>query len=30
MNNHMILSGYFYYLIMNRHEQHRITLIPSA
>jgi hypothetical protein len=30
MNNHMLLSKYFYYIIMNKHEQYQITFIPSA
>jgi hypothetical protein len=30
MNNYMTSLGYFYYLIMNKHEQYRITFIPSA
>jgi hypothetical protein len=30
MNNHMTSSGYFYNIIMNKHEQYRITFIPSA
>jgi hypothetical protein len=30
MNNHMTSLGYFYYIIMNKHEQYQITFIPSA
>jgi hypothetical protein len=30
MNNHMPLSEYLYYMILNKHEQYRITFIPSA
>jgi hypothetical protein len=27
MNNHMILLGYFYYIIMNKYEQYQITCL---
>jgi hypothetical protein len=30
MNNQMISLKYFYYIIMNKYEQYRITFIPSA
>jgi hypothetical protein len=30
MDNHMTSLGYFYYIIMNKHEKYRITFIPSA
>jgi hypothetical protein len=30
MNNHMTLLIYIYYVIMNEHEQYRITFVPSA
>jgi hypothetical protein len=30
MNNHMTLSEHFYYLLMNKHEQYRVTFVPSA
>jgi hypothetical protein len=30
MNNHMTSLIYLYYIIMNEHEQYRITFIPSA
>jgi hypothetical protein len=30
MNNHITSSEHFYYIIMNKHEQYRITFIPSA
>jgi hypothetical protein len=29
MNNHTTLSRYFYYII-NKNEQYRITFVPSA
>jgi hypothetical protein len=30
MNNHMPSLGYFYYIIMSKYEQYRITFVPSA
>jgi hypothetical protein len=30
MDNHATLLEYFYYIIMNKHEQYRITFIPSV
>jgi hypothetical protein len=30
MNNHMTSSTHFYYIIINKHEQYQVTLVPSA
>jgi hypothetical protein len=30
MDNHMTSLGYFYYIIMNKDEQYRITFVLSA
>jgi hypothetical protein len=30
MNDHMTSLEYFYYIIMNKHEQYWITFIPSS
>jgi hypothetical protein len=30
MDNYMISSEHFYYIIMNKHEQYQVTFVPSA